>query len=802
MTSISFPQYLLESSLCLAVFYLFYHVALRRQTFFQFNRWYLLLMPFVALLIPLGEFEWHASQTIPVVEYVMPVWTEWQAVDYTVQSTLSIPAPGFTFRLFHVLMTIYLLGAGLMLVRLSCNLWRVCRIILRSRTKQKPDFILVETPEDFPAASFFGYVFWNQSGEATDEVVLQHELVHVRQWHSLDVILIECLVILMWFNPLIYAFRHRLEETHEFIADAFVSGRLGSAYQYAACLVSQRPVSSSLVLTHSFAAKLPKRLKMLSQPRSAFWRYLNYLVIIPLTAFLIMLFAYDMAGKLNPKLSERLDRAEEKLNRIGQTSLYSTGEGKNAIYTLGWDQESCNCFEGQMPNYYRCENLRVSTRTFKKLISKDHWFSLYQGGEEVGYEIMEITSKNMLQLGHGFLGVESLEGNVKFWKNLRQGDVLHMSLKLESGDYTELNVIVYPKSKVAFSSYDVYLGDVRIPIELTNMMGVKYMDGATYDVLKKQSFRLVRDGKETVEFQVLFQEPNEDDWYKETTFSEVFPGKAKKAFFEETTTKRSRRIPLRTRNGEKIIIHLFIDQGPYYKGHIKASKDARLIWADRSLTLPFGMVLKCRNFAEKLGKQPFRLVVNGQERKVIDYGEFRVMEGDQGALRTKKKLKLKSMKNLNQQLAIALDEWKAGSAVVLADLRSDKDEVFDIFLRLNKPEDCPEFVLGQDVKPGSAVLLNSVLLHAFDNGALSTTNQINGLDTNSWNTLKEIKYHPSIPPLYILNKDQLEANSAQQILDEINPANITSFSTYGPEYGEKKFGERGKYGVVGIRTKE
>ena len=126
-------------------------------------------------------------------------------------------------------------------------------------------------------------------------MVLQHELVHVRQRHTLDVLLMECWVALHWYNPLIYRFRDRLRATHEFIADAAVAGHpRHGAYAYAMLLISQ-PLNQSDMLYNTFAAQIHSRLRMLARRPSASWRVIAHTASVPVILGLFLFFSIQVA---------------------------------------------------------------------------------------------------------------------------------------------------------------------------------------------------------------------------------------------------------------------------------------------------------------------------------------------------------------------------------------------------------------------------------------------------------------------------------------------------------------------------
>jgi len=143
-----------------------------------------------------------------------------------------------------------------------------------------------------PAASFFSYIFWKDAHDKSDPIqktIMDHEMVHVRQWHSLDVIVMEIMVIVKWFNPLIYLFRNSLKTTHEFIADEYVTEQNGDKLEYANILINNSASTRIPPVSNHFYGNIQERIKMLSTKKSARLQQFKYFAIIPLTIILFSL---------------------------------------------------------------------------------------------------------------------------------------------------------------------------------------------------------------------------------------------------------------------------------------------------------------------------------------------------------------------------------------------------------------------------------------------------------------------------------------------------------------------------------
>lgn len=275
--------------LSLSLFYLLYEWWYGRETFWQVNRLYLLLAPLLAFSIPHVRIT-VAPEVVPpstLAPELLVLLQQWQAGNV-------LPTPESRPQLGEIVFAIYLTGVAIALLRLVWRSYRVISLIQKGDQCNLGNCTLVVHQEFAEPASFFRYIF-SPSAQALPEMVLQHELVHVRQRHTLDVLLMECWVALHWYNPLIYRFRDRLRATHEFIADAAVVGQhQQGTYAYARLLISQ-PLNQSDMLYNTFAAQISSRLRMLARRPSASWRLAAHSLSVPLVMGLFLFFSVQIA---------------------------------------------------------------------------------------------------------------------------------------------------------------------------------------------------------------------------------------------------------------------------------------------------------------------------------------------------------------------------------------------------------------------------------------------------------------------------------------------------------------------------
>ncbi|MFZ0489519.1 MAG: M56 family metallopeptidase, partial [Salegentibacter sp.] len=204
-------------------FLLVYEFLLKKETFFSYNRFYLLITPVLAFFLPLLRIPVLAEAVPQNARILLPeVW-----IGAAGNETISLPAvildtPQSTA--LDWVSIVYLTGFSITLflfLRKYLSLNRLFRF--NSSASETKGFRLIEIPDSRIACTFFNTIFLGKEFSAAErKQILSHELVHVRQKHSFDLIFFELLKIFFWFNPLVYLYQSRLATLHEFIADADV----------------------------------------------------------------------------------------------------------------------------------------------------------------------------------------------------------------------------------------------------------------------------------------------------------------------------------------------------------------------------------------------------------------------------------------------------------------------------------------------------------------------------------------------------------------------------------------------------
>ncbi len=276
--------YLLESTICLLVLYPVYWFFLRRDTFFQVNRFYLLAMVLFSMLIPLLPLHWiPSSPSAAFVVLLNPVLITPEKVQQTLSENL---------QWIEIAAVVYFTGALIFLLRFGLQLVQLYRITRRFGIRESHGQRVVFVDRGYSPFSFFNLVFINEEVIPAGSLptILEHERVHIRQHHTIDMILVELVTILQWFNPIIWLTGREMKSIHEYLADEGVLQTGISRSQYQQMILDETMGIQVNSLTNNFnISLLKKRITMMTKSKSGTWAISKTLIALPALAALLFL---------------------------------------------------------------------------------------------------------------------------------------------------------------------------------------------------------------------------------------------------------------------------------------------------------------------------------------------------------------------------------------------------------------------------------------------------------------------------------------------------------------------------------
>ncbi len=287
-------QYLLQVIIFQLVFLLVYELFLKKETFFTANRLYLIVTPVLAVILPflpipyLAEFFPQEMLPVESQNFVLPevfIGTNQSIVEQLPKAQIQ-QEKALNINWW---MVAYISGCMVNLLLLF-NRWSALKLFFQFKIEDKKHFRIVEIPNSRVAFTFLKTVFMGSDISAEErEHILAHELIHVSQKHSLDLLFFEILKVVFWFNPLVYIFQNRIALLHEFIADEAVVKRTSKKH-YFNQLLNSAFETQNLSFTNQFFNKslIKKRIVMLQKRKSGQLSKLKFLLLIP--AIVMMLF--------------------------------------------------------------------------------------------------------------------------------------------------------------------------------------------------------------------------------------------------------------------------------------------------------------------------------------------------------------------------------------------------------------------------------------------------------------------------------------------------------------------------------
>ena len=276
----SFGLYLVKSAIWLTGFTLVFLVVLRNERYFQLNRIYLLSGIVASIAFPL--YTWHYAVIIPSFPEAN--------VSVSGLSAMAIIPEKITIPIYW---WFYLAGIAYFVFRLIRQTWMVIRKLQKSGYVKNGSVKLVRTSEYVASFSFFSFVFVNPSTTDIEmKEIVNHEREHIQQRHWFDLLLVELLCMLQWFNPFVWIYSRLVRQNHEYLADERALQSTSNPAIYQATLLNQMLGAPVISLANSFSYSLnKKRFKMMKKTIDSPFRKLKLLLVLPLMALVFYAFA-------------------------------------------------------------------------------------------------------------------------------------------------------------------------------------------------------------------------------------------------------------------------------------------------------------------------------------------------------------------------------------------------------------------------------------------------------------------------------------------------------------------------------
>ncbi|MGV3459981.1 MAG: M56 family metallopeptidase [Flavobacterium sp.] len=301
-------DFLIESSVALAVFIALYHLLFEKENMHRFKRFYLLTAPVFAFAVPSISFVVEvpaiASAPLQVEENMLPV------------QQLNAPVAATPFDYNPILLTVYAVVSFFLLARIAVTVMKFRNKAERNETVGTGYAILVLLNEKVLPHTFMHYIFLNkedyEAGTIEPELLL-HEKAHVNQGHTFDILFIEVLKAIFWFNPLLWLYSRAIRLNHEFLADAMVIQKKDIKSYQSLLLEKAACNTGHPMASHINYSLTKKRLLMMTKKSSAALLAVKQLSLLPVIATIITLLCIDVQAQVteSPDINKIIDETNQ-----------------------------------------------------------------------------------------------------------------------------------------------------------------------------------------------------------------------------------------------------------------------------------------------------------------------------------------------------------------------------------------------------------------------------------------------------------------------------------------------------------
>ncbi|KAA3620256.1 MAG: hypothetical protein DWP94_12895, partial [Flavobacterium sp.] len=318
-------HYILQTIAFQLLFLLVYDLFLKRETFFNWNRLYLLLTPVLSLLLPFVQIGGIREAIPPSYTVQLPAILVGGS-----QASGDVATGGFEFPWVTLWLTGLLVSIGWFVYKYI----RIRKIRVKSSDWQHPRIRVKLIPGSNSAFTFFSTVYLGaELSEKQKEHILLHEQIHVEEHHTWDLILFEVLRMVFWFNPLVYVFQKRIAALHEFTADRKVAmaKERNAYYQHMLSQVFQTD-HISFINTFFNHSLIKKRIIMLQKSRSKRIFQLKYLLILPVICGMLV---YTSCAQESDMANNEMDNANNFVAGSNSEILDNIASLQEAIASQG-----------------------------------------------------------------------------------------------------------------------------------------------------------------------------------------------------------------------------------------------------------------------------------------------------------------------------------------------------------------------------------------------------------------------------------------------------------------------------------
>jgi len=466
----SFFTYLLESSLCMFVFVVVYKLLISNLTHFTWMRFYLITSVMLSLVLPLLliPIPWKSSsQSIELLGKLMISLGSPSEVVIGQVPLKSAAGIDWNLLVFLVILAVYVGGVVYKTYHFLRNLRVISQFIKQNPKQKEGNCWIVSVKNEVPAFSFFHYIFINSNYKnlTTNDLkqIRDHEKIHAKQYHTLDVLLVEFVSIAFWFNPFMKYLKTSLQQIHEYLVDEKMAA-MGEKKAYTQLLLNLASETKVFSLSASFTGQqIKNRILMITKPRSMPMHKLIFMLLIPLTTMLLLSFSY--INTPHPMVNTVKQDDTKLIHKLKIGNITWTGNKAFSNETLN---RTLDLTKGD--DYNHDISKRLTNGGEVQVLYFDNGYVFYKSDfvENINNDIVDIGI-TVYEGIKGKIGIVTVVGNTKVSSN----EILNKA-EIKPGDFFNRTKIV--KSVRAINDLGKFVSE-KTDIHVIPAQGIMTDDG-------------------------------------------------------------------------------------------------------------------------------------------------------------------------------------------------------------------------------------------------------------------------------------------------------------------------------------
>lgn len=308
--------YFLKVNVAIALFYAFYRLFFYKDTFFGWRRTALLGFFAISAAVPLLNIQTWITEQEPMVA-MADLYANVVLPEFTIETGTA--ATDWKNLILEYANIAYWGVVAFLAIRFTIQLAGIIRLAYQCRKIQIGNTNIHLLPKADGPFSFFRWIFVHPSSHTEEELneILAHEQAHVRQWHSIDVVISELACIFCWFNPFAWLMKREIRTNLEYMADARVleNGYDSKTYQYHLLGLSHQKAAATIYNNFN-VLPLKKRIKMMNKKRTKEIGRTKYLMFLPLAALLMIISNIEAVARTTKKIAvEVIEAVDPKIEQ-------------------------------------------------------------------------------------------------------------------------------------------------------------------------------------------------------------------------------------------------------------------------------------------------------------------------------------------------------------------------------------------------------------------------------------------------------------------------------------------------------